>query len=227
LRGQVVAGSRNEERSRKRKRRADSDELNPRRRPRPRLQTTYGISDLQKISQEPTIRRKSIRQVCELYDLELDQLMQEVKRCAYLTNLPIFVDEFTDIDTWDTLRSHLHSTAYRSATKMQRICAKPAARNSPAKNDPVLYVGPGQAGEAAKLHGKYEYPTDTKPTKQELTYGRLLDWPSSTHLSIDPDNSGPESAADGLPPCVQQNPAVRVQNNRLVESEETRWAKAA
>ncbi|KAG9077129.1 hypothetical protein FRC06_009084 [Ceratobasidium sp. 370] len=119
LRGQVVAGSRSGERSRKRKRRVSSDEQNPRSRPRLRLQATHGISDVQTINQEPAIRRKSIRQVCELYDLELDQLMQEVKRCAYLTDLPIFVDEFTDIDAWDTLRSHLHSTAYRSAAKMQ------------------------------------------------------------------------------------------------------------
>ncbi|KAG9075521.1 hypothetical protein FRC06_010052, partial [Ceratobasidium sp. 370] len=78
--------------------------------------------------------------------------MQEVKRCAYLTDLPIFVDEFTHIDTRDTFRSHLHSTAYRSAAKMQRIHAKPAARNSPAKNNPILYVDPGQAVETAKLH---------------------------------------------------------------------------
>jgi hypothetical protein len=138
----------------KRKRQADPDhsEPNPRSRPRPRLQVTHGISNLQKINQQPTIYRKSIQDICQVYDLDLEELMREVKRDAYLMGLPTFVDEYTEIDTWDTLRTHLHSTAYRSGARMQRIRARPATRNRVAKNDPILYVHPGQ--ESTKLRGK-------------------------------------------------------------------------
>lgn len=142
--------------SRKRKRRVHSDEQNPRSRPRPRLQATYGVSDLQKINRAPATSRKSIQQTCHLYDLDLNQLMNEVGRSAYLTNLPVFVDEYTEIDTWDAIRTHLPSTAYRSGAKMQRIRAKRATGDTAAKNDPVLYVDPGQGdARTAKFHGTY------------------------------------------------------------------------
>jgi hypothetical protein len=143
---------------RKRKRQADpAVEPNPRSRPRPRLQDTHGLSDLQQITQDPSTHRKSIRQICKLYDLDLKQLMYEANRSSCLMNLPIFVDEYTEIDTWDTLRTHLHSTAYPSGTKMQRIRAKPATRNHVAKNDPVLYVDSGQeTARTARLHGGYQ-----------------------------------------------------------------------
>jgi hypothetical protein len=150
------AASGNGEESRKRKRPADQDEPNQRSRPRPRLQTTHGISELQKIRQVPSTYRKSIGQVCELYDLDSEQLMHEISRNAYLMNLPVYVDEHTNIDTWDALRTHLHSTACRPGAKMQRMRAKPATGSHGAKNDPVLYVDPGQeTPQTAKLNGKY------------------------------------------------------------------------
>lgn len=151
----VGDGSGSREESRKRKRRVDSDDQNTRSRPRPRLQATHGVSDLQKVNVVPATCRKSIRQTCELYNLELGQLLREVGLSAYIKGLPIFVDEHTKIDTWQTLRTHLRSTAYRSGAKMQRIRAKPATRDSPAKNDPVFYVDSEQGAIGTeKLHGK-------------------------------------------------------------------------
>lgn len=145
-----------QEESRKRKRRVDSDDQNPRSRPRPRLQATHGVSDLQKVNRTPATTRKSIRQTCEIYGLELDQRMHEVGLNAYLMGLPVFVDEYTEIDTWHALRTHLRSTAYRSGAKMQRIRAKPAIHNSPAKNDPILYVDSEQGAIGTeKLHGTH------------------------------------------------------------------------
>lgn len=82
--------------------------------------------------------------------------MLEVDRNVYLTGLPIFIDEHTEIDTWEALRTRLPSNAYRSGAKMQRIRAKPATRNGTAKSDPVLYVVSEQkAVQAARLRGMY------------------------------------------------------------------------
>lgn len=153
------------EENRKRKRRAESDDQNLRARPRPRLQDTHGISSLQKINYESKTCRQTIRRTCELYDLDLDQLMHEIGRSAYLMNLPIFVDEYTEIDTWEALRTHLESTAYRSGAKMQRIRAKPATCNRPAQNDPILYVHSVQeTPRAPKLHGKHDKYSKLMPT---------------------------------------------------------------
>jgi hypothetical protein len=81
--------------------------------------------------------------------------MHEVGRSAYLANLPIYVDEFTEVDTWDYIRTNLHSTVHHSGAKMQRIRAKPATCNRAAKNDPVLYVDSSQGiARTAKLHGQ-------------------------------------------------------------------------
>ncbi|KAG9100287.1 hypothetical protein FRC06_004316 [Ceratobasidium sp. 370] len=165
-------GSRSGER--KRKRQVDPDDSEPepnlRSQPRPRLQVTHGLSDLQKINQEPKTRRKSLQHICELYDLDLVQLMHEVRRSAYLINLPIFVDEFTEVDTWDTIRTHLHSTLHRSNARMQRIRTKPATRNNVAKNDPILYVHSSQENaRTAKLHGKIDLPTDPDNARPEPT----------------------------------------------------------
>lgn len=83
--------------------------------------------------------------------------MHEVGRNDYVKNLPIIVDEYAEIDTWDSLRTHLQSTAYRSGAKMQRIRAKPATRAHAAKNDPILYVNSErEANRAVKLHGKHK-----------------------------------------------------------------------
>jgi hypothetical protein len=156
LRQQVESRSR-QEGSRKRKRRIDSDELEPRYRPQPRLQTTRGLSGLQKINKEPSTYRKSIQEVCKQYNLDLDQLMLEVGRSAYLMGLPIFIDMYTEIDTWDVIRIRLHSTAHRSGARMQRIRAKAATRDRAAKNDPLLYVDSGQVSvQTAKLYGEYK-----------------------------------------------------------------------
>jgi hypothetical protein len=143
---------------RKRKRcPVDPEEPNTRSRPRPRLQDTHRLSDLQKISQDPSTYRKSIKDTCKLYGLELQRLMYEVSHNAYLMNLPIFVDEYTEIDTWDSLRTHLHSTAHRPGAEMQRIRAKAATRNHVAQNDPVLYVGSGkEIVRTTKLHGEHQ-----------------------------------------------------------------------
>ncbi|KAB5589642.1 hypothetical protein CTheo_6915 [Ceratobasidium theobromae] len=149
LRQQVGAG----ERSRKRKRRIDLDGPIVRNRPHPRLQATHGLSDLQKINKKPSTHRKSIQEVCKQYNLDVDQLMLEVGRCAALAKLPISVDKYTEIDTWNVLRTLLHSTAHHSGARMQRIRAKPATRDHVAKHDPLLYVDSGQElVEVAKLN---------------------------------------------------------------------------
>jgi hypothetical protein len=83
--------------------------------------------------------------------------MREVGRSAYLMHLPVDVDEYTEIDTWESLRTQLHSTAHRSAAaKLQRIRAKPATHNHVAKNDPVLYADSSQGSvRTAKFRGEY------------------------------------------------------------------------
>ncbi|KAG8681872.1 hypothetical protein FRC08_015346 [Ceratobasidium sp. 394] len=140
--------------SRKRKRRTNSD--NPRSRPRPRLPDTHGISDLQKVTLVPSIRRKPIRQVCESYNLDLRTLMDQISKSAHLTDLPISVDEYTQIDVWHALRTRLPSAARKSGSKMQRIRSKPATSNHAANFDPVLYVdSEGKVPRTAKLQGEY------------------------------------------------------------------------
>ncbi|KAG9118701.1 hypothetical protein FRC07_006659, partial [Ceratobasidium sp. 392] len=123
--------------NRKRKRPADEDASLTRHQPRPRLQDTHGISDLQKITQGPSERRKSIEEVCKKYGLDLEQMLHGIKHSTYLTTLPTTIDQYTRIDTWYALCVHARPPKISSAskTKMQRIRSKPGAQN-----DPVLYV---------------------------------------------------------------------------------------
>ncbi|KAG9077746.1 hypothetical protein FRC06_008733, partial [Ceratobasidium sp. 370] len=145
---EVGSGNRN------RKRWTDTGDPNQRSQPRPRLHLdTHGISDLQKVNQAPSIHRKPIHQVCELYDLDLGELMHQVNQSAHLTNLPVPVDEYTQINVWHTLRTRLPSVTRKSGMRMQRICSKPATRNHATKFDPVLSVNSeGKTPRAAKLH---------------------------------------------------------------------------
>ncbi|KAG8723018.1 hypothetical protein FRC09_005099 [Ceratobasidium sp. 395] len=124
--------------NRKRKRPAGEDTSLVRHHPRPRLQETHGISDLQKINQDPSDRRKSIEEVCEKHGLDLKQMLHEIKHSPYLTALPTTIDQHTRIDTWHALRVHARPPKAGSTSKtlkMQRIRSKPGAQN-----DPVLYV---------------------------------------------------------------------------------------
>ncbi|KAG8777229.1 hypothetical protein FRC12_000491 [Ceratobasidium sp. 428] len=141
--------------SRKRKRRPDLDDPTPRSRPRPRLQETHLISDLQKINFKPSKIRKPIREICQNYDLNLADFLRQIKQDAYLTDLPITVDEYTRIDVWHSLRTHLHSTAHKSGAKMQRIRSKPANGSRAAKHDPVFFLNAeGKNARTAKLDGE-------------------------------------------------------------------------
>lgn len=141
--------------SRKRKRRADADDGTSRSRPRQRLQDTHGISNLQKVNYRPSTCRKSIRDVCQLHNLDLAVFMSQLGRSPHLTSLPISVDEHTSIDIWHALRVRLHSAAHKSGTRMQRIRSKPANLDCAAKHDPVLFVNAdGKTAQTAKLHGE-------------------------------------------------------------------------
>ncbi|KAG8706724.1 hypothetical protein FRC12_005874 [Ceratobasidium sp. 428] len=141
--------------SRKRKRRPDVDDPAPRSRPRPRLQLTHLISDLQKINLKPSKSSKPIRQICQTYGIDLAEFMRQIERNPHTTGLPIAVDEYTQIDVWHALRTHLHSTAHKSGAKMQRIRSKPATSSRVAKHDPVFFVNAeGKNAWTAKLDGK-------------------------------------------------------------------------
>ncbi|KAG9084396.1 hypothetical protein FS749_005263 [Ceratobasidium sp. UAMH 11750] len=188
--------------SRKRKRRADLDNPNQRSRPRPRLQDTHGISDLQKVNLAPSIRRKPICQVCELYNLDLGALMHQVGQSAYLADLPIPVDEYTQIDVWHALRTRLPSAARKSGLKMQQIRAKPATRGHAAKFDPVLYVdSEGKTPRTAKLHGE------------------LFHRPNPPNLPTHPNHSDPQPPNDDVLTHVQQDSTIDVQGDRNAETD--------
>ncbi|KAG9105028.1 hypothetical protein FRC06_000001 [Ceratobasidium sp. 370] len=185
--------------SRKRKRRTDLDNPNPRSRPRPRLPDTHGISDLQKVTLVPSIRRKPIRQVCESYNLDLRALMDQIGKSAHLTNLPISLDEYTQIDVWHALRTRLPSAARKSGTRMQRIRSKPATCKHAAKFDPVLYVdSEGKAPRTAKLQGP-------------------------TNFSTDPNYPDPEPPDDDVFACVQQDSTIRVQGDGNANRQQNGW----
>jgi hypothetical protein len=152
---QVSADDRGTSMDRKRKRSTNQAETHSRSQPRPRLQDTHKISDLQKINQSPSIDRKPLAEVCKKYQLDLRLFLREIKRCSHLTPLPIAIDEYTPIDTWYSLRVHLHPNQFDPKAKMQRVRSKPAALDQAAKNDPVFYVtSEGTAVPTAKLHGK-------------------------------------------------------------------------
>ncbi|KAG8702415.1 hypothetical protein FRC08_003497 [Ceratobasidium sp. 394] len=163
--------------SRKRKRRTDLDDPNQRSRTRPRLQnTTHGISDLQKVNKTPSIRRKPIQQVCQLYGLGLEELMRHIGWSAHLNNLPFPIDEYTEIDVWQALRARLPVAAYKSGTRMQCIRSKPAIRDRAAKFDPILYVNSeGRTARTAKLRGQVQLifrltPTTLVPNPPMMAY---------------------------------------------------------
>jgi hypothetical protein len=146
-----IGGNRN----RKRPAEQAESETNPRSRPRPRLQDTHKLSDQQKLNLSPSTERKTLIEVCHKYNLDYQQLFHEVKRCLHLTSLPIVIDEYTRIDTWHSLRVHLHSDTPSSKAKMQRIRSKPPLGNEAAKHDPVFYIASEDiAAPTAKLHSK-------------------------------------------------------------------------
>ncbi|KAG9121596.1 hypothetical protein FRC07_002390 [Ceratobasidium sp. 392] len=139
--------------SRKRKRPSSSEDTNPRCRPRPRLQATHGISNLQKINVKPSVRRESIEKLCIRYNLDLSQLLHEIKRSSDLASLPITVSQHTYVDAWYSLRVHLSSNACNPKARMQRIRSRPAIGNQAAQNDPILYVASGRiTASTAKLY---------------------------------------------------------------------------
>jgi hypothetical protein len=130
-------------------------EIDARSRPRPRLQDTHQLPDLQKFNLSPSTERKTLIEVCQKYNLDHQQFFHEVKQCSHLTSLPIIIDEYTQIDTWHSLRVHLHSDLLNSKAKMQRIRSKPPLGNEAAKHDPVFYItSEDTAAPTAKLHGK-------------------------------------------------------------------------
>ncbi|QRV72034.1 hypothetical protein RhiJN_00048 [Ceratobasidium sp. AG-Ba] len=189
--------------SRKRKRPTDSDDRNPRSRPRPRFESTHALTELQSINRKPSDRRKSIQQICETYKLDVTELMREIELSPHLSALPISIDEYTLIDVWQALRTHLPSTAYRSNVKMQRIRSRPAARGHAAKNDPVLYVSAeGKTAQTAGIH-------------------------DATDLPAVPKHGSPQPTLNDVPSNVQEDPPIPVQHHRAIRHSESRHAKAA
>ncbi|KAG8705804.1 hypothetical protein FRC09_002747 [Ceratobasidium sp. 395] len=128
------------ENNRKRKRPAAEEPGTSRYQPRPRMQDTHGISDLQKINRDPSVRRKSIQDVCRQYNLDLEQMLHEIKRSPHLNNQPTAVDQHTYIDTWYALRLHARPPKHGHTSKMQRIRSKPSQPSHAAQSDPILYV---------------------------------------------------------------------------------------
>jgi hypothetical protein len=140
----------------KRKRSNKLAEINPRSQPRPRLQDKRSISHLQQINITPSSQRKTLAEICQTHKLDCQQLLRDVERSPALSSLPIAVDEYTQIDTWHSLRVHLPSNLSNPKAKMQYIRSKPASSNQAAKNDPVLFVTSSDTlASSAKLHGTY------------------------------------------------------------------------
>ncbi|KAG9074113.1 hypothetical protein FRC06_010923, partial [Ceratobasidium sp. 370] len=195
--------------SRKRKRQADLDDPNQRSRPRPRLQDTHRMSNLQKVNLAPSIRRKPIHQVCELYNLDPGVLMRQVGQSAHLANLPVPIDEYTQIDVWHALRTRLPSAARKSGLKMQRIRSKPVTGGHAATFDPVLYVdSEGKTPRTAKLHGE------------------LFRQSNPANLPTHPNNSDPQPPNDDVLMHVQQDSTIDVQGDGNADREQNGWAQA-
>ncbi|KAG9122594.1 hypothetical protein FRC07_000968 [Ceratobasidium sp. 392] len=147
----------------KRKRRTDLGNTNPARsKPRPRLaapQATLKISDLQKVNHKPKARQTPIWQICQDYDLDLVELMQQINQCPQITDLPTPVDEHTEINVWHSLQARLCTAAHRSGARMQRIRSKPSSLDRTAKRDPVFFVNvEGKTAWTTKLHAKSRSP---------------------------------------------------------------------
>jgi hypothetical protein len=198
----VVAGG---NRDSKQKRLANSAETNPRCQPRPQLQYTHQISDLQKINQSPAIQRKTFQEICQQYDLDLNQLLHEVDKSPYLTSLPISVDKYTQIDVWDSLCVHLHSNIHNLKVNMQRIHSKSAIGGHASRNDLVFFItSEDTAVSAAKLRGKLiDLSVTLSPvTDYPLTACRLFDWPGLFDIQIITYYASPAPPLDGTCVCV-------------------------
>ncbi|KAG8707268.1 hypothetical protein FRC09_001927 [Ceratobasidium sp. 395] len=108
--------------------------------PRPRLQDSHALSDLQKINQQASLRRQSLRDISTTFGLEQQPFFRAIKRNSYLASLPLKINEYTLADTWDALRTYLYPHIPNPKTKMQRIRAKPIRGQSVAQCDPVFYA---------------------------------------------------------------------------------------
>ncbi|KAG8731870.1 hypothetical protein FRC10_001395, partial [Ceratobasidium sp. 414] len=114
--------------------------IDPRSQPRPRLQDSHSLSQLQKINQLPSLRRQTLEDIGKTFAIDLRQILRAVNRNSYLSSLPITVDEYALVDTWDALRTHLYSHTINLKAQMQRIRAKPARGRLSAQCDPVYYI---------------------------------------------------------------------------------------
>ncbi|KAG8727908.1 hypothetical protein FRC10_005474, partial [Ceratobasidium sp. 414] len=114
--------------------------IDPRSQPRPRLQDTHSLSQLQKINQLPSLRRRTLEDISKTFAIDLPQILRAIKHNSYLTSLPLTVDEYSLVDTWDSLRTHLYSHTINPKAKMQCIRAKPVRGHLSAQCDPVFYT---------------------------------------------------------------------------------------
>ncbi|KAG9075856.1 hypothetical protein FS749_012433, partial [Ceratobasidium sp. UAMH 11750] len=78
--------------------------------------------------------------ISKAFVVDLPQLLRAINRSSYLSSLPITVDEYTLMDTWDALRTHLYSHTINPKAQMQRIRAKPVRGHLLAQCDPVFYT---------------------------------------------------------------------------------------
>ncbi|QRV92596.1 hypothetical protein RhiJN_20614 [Ceratobasidium sp. AG-Ba] len=111
--------------------------------PQPRLQDSHILSGLQKINQQASLRRQTFLDISRVFHLGLQPFLRAIKRNSFLSSLPITVNEYTYVDTWDALRTFLHPQKPHAKTKMERMRAKPARGESAAQCDPVFYVPSG------------------------------------------------------------------------------------
>ncbi|QRV99071.1 hypothetical protein RhiJN_27090 [Ceratobasidium sp. AG-Ba] len=142
--------------------------------PRPRLQDSHTLSELQKINQQASLRRQTLLDISRVFNLGPQPFLCAIKRNSFLSSLPITVNEYTYVDTWDALRTVSHPHKPHAKTKMERMRAKPAQGESAAQCDPVFYVPSG--------------------VNDPLLLSRATPCPVSPH----PHNFGPHSAIDGM-----------------------------
>ncbi|KAG8700371.1 hypothetical protein FRC08_004741 [Ceratobasidium sp. 394] len=114
--------------------------IDPRSQPRPRLQGVHFLSELQKVNKHPTLRRKALQDISQIFNLGLPQFLRAVKKNSYLASLPITIDEYIPVNTWDAIRAHLYSHTTNPKAEMQRMRAKPAREHLAAQYDPVWYT---------------------------------------------------------------------------------------
>ncbi|KAG9085381.1 hypothetical protein FRC07_013388, partial [Ceratobasidium sp. 392] len=108
--------------------------------PRPRLQDSHALSDLQKINQLASLKRQSLQDISQKFKLQLPPLLCAIKRNSYLMSLPFNLNEYTLVDTWDALRTHLYAHKPNPKTKMQRVRARCGCGDQVAQSDPVFYA---------------------------------------------------------------------------------------